>query len=119
MRNTFPTVQTQNYGETETAAQTVAVKEVRQFVERMERLVEQRQAVNSDLSSLREEIKGAGYDAKGIGAIVRLRANEQKLKADYQTVEMYASAMGIDLFGDSPLPETENPSADDAVGRFN
>ena len=51
----------------------VAADRLRSFVERIERLEEEKQALAGDIREVYSEAKGTGFDAKILRQIVRLR----------------------------------------------
>ena len=54
----------------------VAADELRQFVERIERLEEEKAGIASDIKDVYAELKGRGYDSKAVRQIVRLRKQD-------------------------------------------
>ena len=50
-----------------------AAAQLYSFVERLERLDEERQGLGDDMKEVREEAKGMGYDTKIIGIVMRRR----------------------------------------------
>ena len=69
---------------------------MRTFIERIERLEEDRATLNSDLKEVMSEAKGAGFDTKTIRQIVRLRKLEPTERIEQeQLLEIYRSAVGI------------------------
>mgnify|MGYP006089405295 FL=1 len=74
----------------------IAADRLRAFIERIERLEEDRAALNSDLKEVMSEAKGAGFDIKTIRQIVRLRKLEPTERIEQeQLLEIYRSAVGI------------------------
>jgi uncharacterized protein (UPF0335 family) len=73
-----------------------AKEHLRSFVDRIERLEEERSALTADIREVYSEAKGTGFDTKIMRQIVRLRKLD---KADYQEQEalldMYKKAMGM------------------------
>jgi len=51
----------------------VAVDRLRSFVERIERLEEEKQALAADIREVYSESKGAGFDVKVLRQLIRLR----------------------------------------------
>lgn len=51
----------------------VAAEELRQFIERIERLEEEKQSIADDIKDVFGEAKSRGYDTKAMKTIVRLR----------------------------------------------
>ena len=50
-----------------------AAAQLYSFVERLERLDEEKQGLTADMKEVREEAKGMGYDTKIIGIVMRRR----------------------------------------------
>jgi uncharacterized protein (UPF0335 family) len=74
----------------------IAADRLRAFIERIERLEEDRAALNSDLKEVMSEAKGAGFDIKTIRQIVLLRKLEPTERIEQeQLLEIYRSAVGI------------------------
>lgn len=69
---------------------------LRSFVERVERLEEERAALGADIREVYAEAKGEGFDVKIMRQVVRLRKMD---KADFQEQEaimdLYLSALGM------------------------
>ena len=74
----------------------IAADRLRTFIERIERLEEDRATLNSDLKEVMSEAKGAGFDTKTIRQIVRLRKLEPTERIEQeQLLEIYRSVVGI------------------------
>ena len=74
----------------------IAADRLRTFIERIERVEEDRATLNSDLKEVMSEAKGAGFDTKTIRQIVRLRKLEPTERIEQeQLLEIYRSAVGI------------------------
>ncbi len=74
----------------------VAADELKQFIERIERLEEEKKAIADDVKDVYAEAKGRGYDTKAIRAIVRLRAKEPHEREEEEAIlELYKSALGM------------------------
>jgi uncharacterized protein (UPF0335 family) len=74
----------------------VAAAELRHFIERIERLEEEKTTLQDDIKEVMAEAKGRGYDTKIIRTIVRLRkkdANERK--EEEAILELYMNALGM------------------------
>lgn len=70
---------------------------LRGFVERLERLQEDAQAVRDDIKEVRAEAKGEGFDTKTINKLVALRKKDKaKLKEENAILELYATAIGCE-----------------------
>jgi len=73
-----------------------AKEQLRSFVERVERLEEERAALTADIREVYSEAKGLGFDAKIMRQVVRMRKLD---KADFQEQEamldLYLNALGM------------------------
>lgn len=75
----------------------IAAAELRQFIERIERLEEERTTLNDDIKEVVAEAKGRGYDTKTIRAIVRLRKKDSNHRKEEEAMlELYKSALGME-----------------------
>jgi uncharacterized protein (UPF0335 family) len=61
----------------ETRRQTVAAGKLRAFIERIERLAEDKQAIADDIKEVFAELKGTGFDVKAVRQIIHLRKKDQ------------------------------------------
>ena len=52
---------------------TIAADQLRSFIERIERLEEEKAALSSDIREVYAELKGTGFEPKTVREIVRLR----------------------------------------------
>jgi uncharacterized protein (UPF0335 family) len=74
----------------------VAADELRQFVERIERLEEEKAGIASDIKDVYAELKGRGYDSKAVRQIVRLRKQDHAERQEQEAVlELYMQALGM------------------------
>ncbi|WP_181703052.1 DUF2312 domain-containing protein [Chthonobacter albigriseus] len=74
----------------------VAAEELKQFIERIERLEEEKKAISDDVRDVYAEAKGRGFDVKAIRAIVRLRSKEPHEREEEEAIlELYKSALGM------------------------
>jgi uncharacterized protein (UPF0335 family) len=66
------------------------------FIERIERLEEEKRALADDIKDVYAEAKGVGYDVKIMRKIVSLRRQDhQKRKEEEEILDLYMSALGI------------------------
>lgn len=71
-------------------------EQLQAFVERIERLEEEKQGISEDIKMVFAEAKGNGFDVKALKAILKLRKeNEDARKELDAIVELYAQALGI------------------------
>ena len=74
----------------------IAVGELRQLIERIERLEEDKQAVVDDIRDVLTEAKGRGYDTKAIRTIVRLRKKDAEERQEEEAIlDLYKGALGL------------------------
>lgn len=70
--------------------------ELRQFVERYERLEAEKQDIADGQKEVMYEAKGRGYDTKVLRKIIAIRKSDPNDLAEEEAVlEMYKSAMGM------------------------
>lgn len=73
-----------------------AAAELKQLVERIERLEEDLKAINDDKKDVYAEAKGRGFDTKAIKTIVRLRAKEPHKREEEEAIlDVYKNALGM------------------------
>ena len=66
------------------------------FIERIERLEEEKRALAEDIKDVYFEAKGTGYDVKIMRKIVSIRRQDhQKRKEEEEILDLYMSALGI------------------------
>jgi uncharacterized protein (UPF0335 family) len=79
------------------SVETVAAEELRQFIERIERLEEERQAIGGDIKDVMGEAKGRGYDTKAIKTILRLRKKDANERLEEESIlQTYMAALGME-----------------------
>jgi len=73
-----------------------AKDQLRSFIERIERLEEERAALSADIREVYSEAKGTGFDAKAMRAVVRLRKLDTADRQEQEAIlDLYLSAMGM------------------------
>ncbi|QTG14408.1 DUF2312 domain-containing protein [Agrobacterium tumefaciens] len=79
------------------STETVAAKELRQFIERVERLEEEKAAIQGDIKDVLGEAKGRGYDTKAIRKIIALRKKDANERIEEETIlQTYMAALGME-----------------------
>lgn len=74
----------------------VATERLKSFVERIERLEEERAALASDIRDVYSEAKGAGFDVKVMRQVIRLRKLDRAEREEQEALlETYRRALGI------------------------
>ncbi len=75
----------------------IAADRLRQFIERIERLEEEKAALASDVREVYAEAKAVGFDPKVMRQVVRLRkmdaADQQEMEA---LIDVYKHALGME-----------------------
>jgi uncharacterized protein (UPF0335 family) len=73
-----------------------AKEHLRSFVDRIERLEEERAALTADIREVYSECKGQGFDTKIVRQVIRMRKMD---KADFQEheaiLDLYLTALGM------------------------
>jgi uncharacterized protein (UPF0335 family) len=81
---------------TETS-QTVAAGQLRAFIERIERLEEEKKTIADDIKDVFAEAKGTGFDTKAIRTIIRLRKQDQAERQEEESIlDLYKAALGME-----------------------
>lgn len=76
---------------------TVAADQLRLFIERIERLEEEKKAIADDIRDVYSEAKANGYDTKTMRGIVRLRKMESNARQEADALmETYRAALGLE-----------------------
>lgn len=74
----------------------VAGKRLQAFIERIERLEEEKRALAEDIKDVYAELKAVGFDAKTTRAIITLRRKDtEKRREEEELLELYKSAIGM------------------------
>ena len=78
------------------SAQTVAAGQLRAFIERIERLEEEKQTIADDIKEVFAEAKGTGFDTKAMRTIIRLRKKDQAEREEEEAMlDLYLAALGM------------------------
>src|SRR6476646_2702858 len=81
---------------TSMAEGTVAADQLRLFIERIERLEEEKKGIADDVRDVYAEAKANGYDPKIMRMIVRLRRMETHTRQEQDAIlETYRQALGL------------------------
>lgn len=76
----------------------VAGDHLKSFIERIERLAEEKAAIANDIKEVFAEAKGTGFDTKIMRQVIRLRKMEANDRQEQQDLlETYLHAIGMDL----------------------
>lgn len=82
----------------------IAGDRLRSFIERIERLNEEKRGLSADIKEVFAEAKGTGFDTKIMRKIIAMRRRDKDdLDEEESLIEVYKRALGM-LF-DTPLGE--------------
>lgn len=74
----------------------VARDQLRAFIERIERLEEEKKTVADDIREVFGEAKGTGFDVKAMRSILRLRKKDPAERQEEESIlDLYMSALGM------------------------
>lgn len=77
-------------------SQTVAAGQLRAFIERIERLEEEKKTISDDIKDVFSEVKSTGFDVKAVRAIIKLRKMDQAEREEQDAIrELYLVALGM------------------------
>ena len=77
-------------------AQAIAVGQLRAFIERVERLEEEKGTISDDIKEVFAELKGSGFDTKAVRAIIRARKKEAHERQEEEAIiQLYMDALGM------------------------
>ena len=78
-------------------AQTVAAGQLRAFIERIERLEEDKKNIAEDIKEVYAELKGTGFDTKAVRTIIRLRKQDKAEREEAESIlDLYMTALGME-----------------------
>jgi len=74
----------------------LSVEHLRQFVERIERLDEEKQTIAEDIKEVFQEAKSIGFDVKTLKEIIKIRkADASDLEEQEYLLDIYKRALGL------------------------
>ena len=74
----------------------VAGDRLRSFIERIERLEEEKATLSEDIKEVYSEAKGTGFDVKIMRQIIRLRKMESGDRSEMEEIlDVYTRALGM------------------------
>ena len=74
----------------------IAKEHLTSFIERIERLEEEKQALSADIKDIYTECKSVGFDVKIVRQIVRLRKMEDHDRSEMEELlDTYKHALGM------------------------
>jgi uncharacterized protein (UPF0335 family) len=74
----------------------VAAEQLRSFVERIERLEEEKKSIADDVKDVYAEAKATGFDTKVLRQIIRLRKQDAAERQEQEALlDLYMHALGM------------------------
>ena len=74
----------------------IAAERLRSYIERIERLEEEKAALAADIREIYSEAKGNGFDARTMRRVVRLRKLDQNERNEQEEMlALYQRALGM------------------------
>ena len=75
----------------------IAAERLRQFIERVERLEEEKTALSADIREVFAEAKAVGFDPKIMRQVIRLRKMDSADAEEQEALlQVYKSALGME-----------------------
>jgi len=75
---------------------TIAGNQIRAFIERIERLEEEKKTIGDDIKEVYGEVKSMGFDTKVIRKVVAIRKLDQNERMEQDAVlDTYLAALGM------------------------
>ena len=73
-----------------------AKEQLKSFIERIERLEEEKKAIADDVKDVFAEAKANGFDTKALRAILKIRKQDAGERKEHEAiVELYLQALGL------------------------
>ncbi|WP_339703876.1 DUF2312 domain-containing protein [uncultured Sphingosinicella sp.] len=75
----------------------VSVEQLRLFIERIERLEEEKKGIADDIKDVYLEAKSQGFDPKTMKTVVRLRKMDKNTRQEMEALlDTYKAALGLE-----------------------
>lgn len=72
-------------------------KKLKNYIEKIERLEEEKTGITQDINGVYSEVKSAGFDAKILKNIIKLRKlSKERRKEEQELLDLYMSAIGME-----------------------
>jgi uncharacterized protein (UPF0335 family) len=80
------------------ADESVAQDQLRAFIERIERMEEEKKAIADDIKEIYAEAKGNGFDIKVLRQVIRIRKLDHAERMEQEAIlELYMTALGMSV----------------------
>jgi uncharacterized protein (UPF0335 family) len=88
----------------------IAGDRLKSFIERIERLEEERKTLSADIKEVYAEAKGTGFDTKIMRQLIRLRRLDKDDLDEQETLlDVYKRALGVFSVGDGAVEHPPPP----------
>ncbi|HEX4297794.1 MAG TPA: DUF2312 domain-containing protein [Devosia sp.] len=78
------------------SSDSVAQDQIRAFIERIERMEEEKKAISDDIKEIYAEAKGNGFDTKVLRQVVRIRKQDHSERLEQEALlDLYLAALGM------------------------
>jgi len=78
------------------AEDSVAQDQLKAFIERIERMEEEKAAIAADIREIYAEAKGNGFDTKVLRQVVKIRKQDHNERMEQEAIlDLYLSALGM------------------------
>jgi uncharacterized protein (UPF0335 family) len=78
------------------ADDSVAQDQLKAFIERIERMEEEKAAIAADIRDIYAEAKGNGFDVKVLRQVVKIRKQDHSERMEQEAIlELYMQALGM------------------------
>ena len=92
----------------------VAEDQLRAFIERIERMEEEKAAIAADIKEIYAEAKGNGFDTKILRKIVTIRKQDAKERMEQEAIlDLYMGALGMGGVSGAYMSDRRNSIADE------
>lgn len=79
-----------------TKAGPISAERLKSFIERIEKLDEERKAISGDIRDVYSEAKGVGYDVKAMRAVIAMRKKDAADRDEEEALlDVYKHALGM------------------------
>ena len=76
--------------------ESIAADQLKSFIERIERLEEEKAGIAGDIKEVFAELKGRGFDVKAVRQILRIRKKDHAERQEEEAIlELYMQALGM------------------------
>ena len=70
--------------------------QLKAFIERIEKLEEEKKAISDDIRDVFAEAKGTGFDVKALRTVLRLRKQDKDERKEHEAIlDTYLAALGM------------------------